>query len=311
MALALITAARKLRPYFQAHTIEVYINYPLKLILQRPELTGRLTKWAVELSEFNIKYTLKEAFKEQAVLDFVAEYTELNIEVLDEYQARDECMIAYLDIAKKLFRWFKEYKITQIPREENEKADALSKLASAITCIRSKTIPVAHLTKPSTVEPEEIKVAKIQPYPNDWTTQLRKYLEENILLEDTLEAKRIRYRSTRYTILDGDLYKKRFSKTLQRCFTGEEADQILKDVHSSVCGNHTKGKSLAHKIFKQGFYWPTLFVEAQRFAENCETCQRIANDIRQPPEPLRSLTSPWPFAMWGLDHIGPMLTGIK
>ena len=56
-------------------------------------------------------------------------------------------MIAYLDIAKKLLRKFKIYKIFQIPWEENEKADALSKLASATMSIRSKAIPVAHLRK--------------------------------------------------------------------------------------------------------------------------------------------------------------------
>ena len=47
IALALITSARKLRPYFQAHTIEVYTDCPLKLILQKPEVSGRLTKWEI------------------------------------------------------------------------------------------------------------------------------------------------------------------------------------------------------------------------------------------------------------------------
>ncbi|KAK0581993.1 hypothetical protein LWI29_020215 [Acer saccharum] len=213
-------------------------------------------------------------------------------QVLDEYQAREEHMIAYLDIAKRLLRKFKVYRISQIPREENEKADTLSKLASATTSIRSKAIPVAHLTKPSTVESEEITIAEIRLSPSDWTYKLRKYLEENILSEDVVEAKRIRYRSTRCTILRGELYRRGFSKVLQRCISGEKTGEILKSVYSGVCGNHTGGKSLAHKILRQGFYWPTLFAEAQRFTESCETCQRIANDIRRPPELLRSLTSP-------------------
>ncbi|KAK0585732.1 hypothetical protein LWI29_033235 [Acer saccharum] len=232
-------------------------------------------------------------------------------QVLDEYQAREEHMIAYLDIAKKLLKKFKAYRISQIPREENEKADALSKLASATTSIRSKAIPVAHLTKPSTAEPEEIIIAEIRPSPGDWTYQLRKYLEENILPEDAVEAKRIRYRSARYTILRGELYRRGFSKVLQRCISGEKTGEILRSIHSGVCGNHTGGKSLAHKILRQGFYWPTLFAEAQQFAESCETCQRVANDIWRPPELLRSLTSHWPFTMWGLDLIGPMPTGTK
>ena len=81
IALALVTSARKLRPYFQAHTIEVYTDCPLKLILQKPEVSGRLTKWAVELSEYDIRYTPKAAVKGQAVSDFIAEFTEPDAEV--------------------------------------------------------------------------------------------------------------------------------------------------------------------------------------------------------------------------------------
>ena len=69
-------------------------------------------------------------------------------------------MVAYLEATKRLLRHFKEYKITQIPREENEKVDALSKLASATTCIRSKTVPDAHLTKLSISE-SELMIAEI------------------------------------------------------------------------------------------------------------------------------------------------------
>ena len=105
-------------------------------------------------------------------------------------------MMAYLEITKRLLRKFKEYKITQIPQEENERADALSKLASTTSCVKSKTIPVACLARPNTAEPEEFIIAEIRPQLDNWTTQLRRYLEENILPEDTSEAKRIKYRST-------------------------------------------------------------------------------------------------------------------
>ena len=81
MALALITTARKLRSYLQAHKIGVYTNCPLKLILQKPEVSGRLTKWAIELSEFDVEYLPRTAIKGQAVADFVAEFTEPSMEV--------------------------------------------------------------------------------------------------------------------------------------------------------------------------------------------------------------------------------------
>jgi ribonuclease HI len=56
LAFALITSARRLRPYFQAHAIRVLTEYPLKKILQKPDLFGRLVNWAVELKEFDLEF---------------------------------------------------------------------------------------------------------------------------------------------------------------------------------------------------------------------------------------------------------------
>ena len=75
LILALVTAARKLRPYFQAHTIEVPTKYPMKQVLHKPETSGRLMKWAIELSEFDIRYKPKTAIKGQVLVDFVMEFT--------------------------------------------------------------------------------------------------------------------------------------------------------------------------------------------------------------------------------------------
>ena len=68
-------AARKLRPYFQAHTVTVLTDQPLRQILQKPECSGRLTKWAIELSEYDISYEPRRAVKGQALADFIVEYT--------------------------------------------------------------------------------------------------------------------------------------------------------------------------------------------------------------------------------------------
>ena len=75
LILTLITTARKLRPYFQAHTIEIPTEYPMKQVLHKPEASGRLMKWAIELSEFDIRYKLKTTIKSQILADFVMEFT--------------------------------------------------------------------------------------------------------------------------------------------------------------------------------------------------------------------------------------------
>ena len=75
LILALVTAAQKLRPYFQAHAIEVLIEYPMKQVLHKPETSGRMMKWEIELSEFDIRYKLKTTIKGQVLADFVVEFT--------------------------------------------------------------------------------------------------------------------------------------------------------------------------------------------------------------------------------------------
>ncbi|CAL9005539.1 unnamed protein product, partial [Prunus brigantina] len=75
LAYALILSARRLRPYFQAHSINVLTNQPLRQVLQKPETSGRLIKWAIELGEFDICYHPRPSEKGQAVADFISKFT--------------------------------------------------------------------------------------------------------------------------------------------------------------------------------------------------------------------------------------------
>lgn len=74
--LALVTAARKLRSYFQAHLIIVMTDQLLRQTLLKPDVSGCLVKWYVELSEFDITYRPQGAVKVQALADFVLDCTE-------------------------------------------------------------------------------------------------------------------------------------------------------------------------------------------------------------------------------------------
>ncbi|XP_072071786.1 uncharacterized protein [Arachis hypogaea] len=76
LALALVFSSRQLRPYFQGHTIIVRTEQPLRQIISKPELAGRLIKWAIELSEFDIQYQPRGSVKSQHLADFVAELTQ-------------------------------------------------------------------------------------------------------------------------------------------------------------------------------------------------------------------------------------------
>jgi RNase H-like domain found in reverse transcriptase len=71
--LALIFAVKKLRHYMLAHKVIIISKVdPLKYLMTRPMLTGRLAKWAIILTEFDITYMPQKAIKGQASADFLA-----------------------------------------------------------------------------------------------------------------------------------------------------------------------------------------------------------------------------------------------
>ena len=84
ISLALGMAAKKLHPYFQAHTIIVLTSYLIKAILRKPDASGWILKWVVELSEFDIEYYLRSAIKGQVLVDFMVEMSDVQPRDIDE-----------------------------------------------------------------------------------------------------------------------------------------------------------------------------------------------------------------------------------
>ena len=75
LAFVLVTAAHKLKPYFQAHTVVVLTDRPLRRAMSNPDAVGRLALWAIELSKFDIQYCPRTAIKGQIVANFIVEFT--------------------------------------------------------------------------------------------------------------------------------------------------------------------------------------------------------------------------------------------
>ena len=75
LVLALVTTTKRLRTYFQVHTIEIPTEHLMKKILYKLETSGRLVKWSIELSEFDIRYKPRIAVKGQILADFIMEFT--------------------------------------------------------------------------------------------------------------------------------------------------------------------------------------------------------------------------------------------
>ncbi|XP_052185187.1 uncharacterized protein LOC127796825 [Diospyros lotus] len=382
VALALLNASRKLRPYFQAHSISVLTDQPLRSILQKPECSGRLTKWSIELSEYDIQYHPRQAIKGQALADFIVEYTpskeakeksitewllfvdgatssqgsgarivlippegesleyslrfafpssnnmaeyealiaglrlarKLEVAQLiahsdsqlivqqyyGQYETREPAMGQYLQKVRALAQLFESFWLVQINRSLNGHADALSKLASTKETT-GRTVYVEVLQQPSIEKPE---VACIENS-NDWRTPFYKYLTAGELPTDPKEARKIKFRGARFTIIYGMLYKRAHTMPLLKCLGPRETNYALTEVHSGVCGEHLGGRALAAKILRAGFFWPTLQHDAQAKVKECDKCQRHAPIHSAPISQLQPTFQPIPFAQWGLDILGP------
>jgi hypothetical protein len=110
-------------------------------------------------------------------------------------------------------------------------------------------------------------------------------------------------------LVGGILYRRGYSLPLLKCLPDEDASYVLKEVHHGVCENHSGAKALANKIIRAGYYWLTMIRDAKEMVRACDACQRFTRVSNSPPEYLHSVTSPWPFAKWGVDIVGPMLPG--
>ena len=72
-----VMATRKLLHYFTDHEIAVVTSYQLGDIIRNCDAMGRISKWALELMGHDIRYIPRTTIKSQALVDFIAEWTEV------------------------------------------------------------------------------------------------------------------------------------------------------------------------------------------------------------------------------------------
>ena len=132
------------------------------------------------------------------------------------------------------------------------------------------------------------------------------YIKDGQLPLDPSEEKKVRVRATRFTVVNGELYKRGFSLPYLKCLNPEEAMYVLREIDEGVCGNHSGPRSLVGKAIKVGYFWPTMQKDAIELIKKCNKCQWFGNVQHIPGELMTSISSPWPFSTWGIDIFGPL-----
>ena len=98
MILAVVHATRKLPYYFQAHTVVVLTQLPLKSVLRSADYTRRIAKWGTILGAFDIKYMPRTSIKGQVLANLVAEFAECPEEMEGENQKLDGRLVGVISV---------------------------------------------------------------------------------------------------------------------------------------------------------------------------------------------------------------------
>ncbi|XP_071738998.1 uncharacterized protein [Rutidosis leptorrhynchoides] len=154
------------------------------------------------------------------------------------FEAHDSSMQKYLQLLKELTVQFEHFELAQVPISHNKKADALK-----------------------------------QP---NWMEPILRYIRNSVMLSDKREARLVRERAPMYIIQSDILYRKSYCGPMMHCVGPIEAEMIIDEVHNGSCPLHSGYKTIAEKIMRMGYFWPSLYRDVAKIVERCKSCQRHA-----------------------------------
>jgi hypothetical protein len=161
---------------------------------------------------------------------------------------------------------------------DNRDADHLAWMASSKAPI-SLDVIIEKLTKPSVKAVKQLREAGLmiidgaeQQPEIDWMSTIKVYLDNQPILDDNAEIERIARKSKMYHLINGVLYRQGTNDMMMRCISKEAGSQLLRDIHSGVCGAHSSWCSIVEKAFKHRFYWPTAKDDAMQIVTKCKDC---------------------------------------
>ncbi|XP_070013132.1 uncharacterized protein [Nicotiana sylvestris] len=275
-------ASRKLRPYFQCHHISVITTFPLRNILHKQELSGRLAKWAIELSEYDIIYHPRIAIESQVLADFIVDFsTNLIPQVEKELQvftgSNPKSWILFTDgssnvkdadlgivlippIGEVIRQAIKCYPITNNEAEYEAMIAGLElarELGIEQIVIKSDSQLVVNQMQGTYIARE----ARMQQYLEKVRELVRKFQsgkaikiprEENAEATESYPKTRgsHRYFSKKPPVLlnSWELIRKIFGGPLARCLGPSQIEYVMREVHERHYGNHAGGRSLVKTL---------------------------------------------------------------
>nr|CAN82191.1 hypothetical protein VITISV_017991 [Vitis vinifera] len=338
------TLADKLCPYFQAHPVVVLTDQPLRNILHKPDLTGRMLQWAIELSEFGIEFQPKLSMKGQVMADFMLEYSRRPIQrkELDEQkwwslrleqairlgfpasnnEAEYEIILSGLDLAlllsvSKLQVYSDSQLVVRHVQKEYEAKDArmtryLTKVRDTLQRFPEWTIEKIRQTENGRADALASIAASLHIKE---TIFLPIHVQANSSVAETSTCKAITASQS-----DGQEWTNDIIQYLQTGTLPEDPRQAHKirvqAARFTLIGGHLYKRSFTSPYLRCLSHSEALYVLAElhegkdvaAYVKKCDKCQRHAPIPHIPSETLKPILGPWPFAQWGMDIVGSFPT---
>jgi hypothetical protein len=169
-------------------------------------------------------------------------------------KAKDPKLENYLDIVRMMEASFKGFSVKNILRGDNEQEDLLAKsVAQGLPLLPEVFFET--LKAPSVELMERVVLTIFPVHSEDWRTKIVSFLQGNYPSNDEAYIKRMHARTRLYMIIEGELFKQGVCSSLLKCLSRTKGQELMKEIHSRICGAHIGSRPLLGKVFRQGFYW--------------------------------------------------------
>ena len=172
-------------------------------------------------------------------------------QVNTEFESREPRMAKYASLVKQKLSTLTTWKLEHIPRDSNERADALAVVAVSLPIKEAIYLPIYYQPGSSI---SHAQVSHIDESPPSWMDPIRLYIVTGELPDDRSMAHKVQIQSVRFSLVDGQLYKWSLGGPYLKCLTPEQGQYVLAKLHEGICGNHPGGRTLAHRAHTQGYY---------------------------------------------------------
>ena len=98
-------------------------------------------------------------------------------------------------------------------------------------------------------------------------------------------------------MMNKDLYRRGYSTLLLKCITSKRVEYILTEFHDGICGNHSGARTMAAKVLRAGYYWPTVQGDCVEYVKKCAKCQEFDHLHHRRTEELHNIIFPWSFTI--------------